>query len=82
MVENVGVSVGISPISHSIPEIQCTSGLMSAILNFGSRPTSDNVGSVTSELGMVENVWVAVGISLISLSIRQTRVLPVCSTPF
>ena len=35
----------------------------SAILNFTSRPTSDNNGSVTSEVGMVENVGVAVGIS-------------------
>jgi len=32
MVENVGVTVGISVISHSIPEMQCTSGLESAIL--------------------------------------------------
>ena len=40
MVENVGVAVGISVISHSILEIQCTSGLTSAILNSGSRPTS------------------------------------------
>jgi len=40
MVEYVGVAVGISVISHSIPEIQFTSRSMSAILNSGSRPTS------------------------------------------
>jgi hypothetical protein len=44
MVENVGKAVGISAICHSIPEIQCTSGLVSAILNFASRPTSRNDG--------------------------------------
>jgi hypothetical protein len=31
------------------PEIQCTSGLESAILDFGSQPTLDNVLNVTSE---------------------------------
>src|SRR5664279_5504060 len=54
-----------------------TSGLESAILNFTSRPTSGNFGSVTSELGMVENVGVAVGISLKSLSISELLLLPV-----
>ena len=44
MVENMGVAVGISMICHSVPEIQCTSGLLSAILNLASRLTSDNVG--------------------------------------
>ena len=32
MVENVGVAVGISSISHSVPDIHSTSGLESAIL--------------------------------------------------
>ena len=32
MVENVGVAVGISTISHSVPEKHSTSGLESAIL--------------------------------------------------
>jgi hypothetical protein len=59
MVENVGVAVGISLISHSIPKIrvgQPTSGLQSTILNFGSRSTSGNVGSVTGEYGMA-TIW-------------------------
>ena len=29
---------------------------MAAIMNFGSRPTSDNVDRVISESGMVENI--------------------------
>jgi hypothetical protein len=46
-VANVRVAVGNSAIYHSIPEMQSTSGLVSAILNFGSRPTSDSVGGIT-----------------------------------
>jgi hypothetical protein len=42
MVKNAGAAVGISVIRHSIPELQCTSGLQSAILNFACRPTSSN----------------------------------------
>jgi len=64
MAENVGLAVGISLITNSIPEVQSTSGLQSAILNSGSRPTSGNVGSVTSESGVVETVGLAVGILL------------------
>jgi hypothetical protein len=44
MVENVGEAVGISTLCLSIPEIQCTSGLVSAILYFASRPASQNDG--------------------------------------
>ena len=73
MVENVTVAVGISVICHSIPEIQCTSGLQSAIFNTGSRPTSDNVGSVTIDPGTVENVRVAVGISMICHSVPEIQ---------
>ena len=39
-----------------------------AILVSGCRPTSDSVGSMTIESGVVENVGVATGISLISQS--------------
>ena len=73
MVENVGVAVGISTISHSVPEKHSTSGLESAILNFGGRVTSDYVGSVTDGSGMVENVGVAVGISVTSHSIPEIQ---------
>ena len=73
MVENVGVAVGISVICHSIPEIQCTSGLQTAILNCDSRPMSGNVGNVTIDSGMVEIAGVAVGISVICHSILEIQ---------
>ena len=73
MVENVGLIVGISVISHFIPEKQCTSGLKSVILNYGARLTSANVGNVTIGSGMVENVGVAVGISTISHSVPEIQ---------
>jgi len=58
---------------HSISEIQSIFGLQSAIFNSGSRPTSVNVGSVTNELGVVENVGLAIGISLITHSIPEIQ---------
>jgi len=72
MAENVGLAVGMSLIAHSIPEIQSTSGLQSAILNSDSRPTSCNVGSVISESGVVETVRLAVGISLFTAGFRHS----------
>ena len=50
-----------------------TSGQLSAILKFGSRWTSDDVISVTIESGMVENVVVDVGISIISYSVTEIQ---------
>jgi hypothetical protein len=44
MVANAGKAVGISAIYHSIPEIQCISGLLFAILNFACQPTLRNDG--------------------------------------
>ena len=72
MADFVGLAVGISLRTHSIPEIQSTSGLQSAILNSGSRPTSGNVGSVTSESGVVETVRLAVGILLFTAGFRHS----------
>ena len=71
MVENVGIAVGILLICHPVPEIQCTSGFQSAILTSGSQLASGNVGIVTNESGVVENVGVAVGIMLISHSVPE-----------
>ena len=48
-------------------------GLQSAILNYGSRPTSDNVGNVTGDSGVIENAGVAVGISVPSHSIPEIQ---------
>ena len=66
VVENVVIAIGISTISHSVLEKHSTSGLESAILNLGGRVTSDNVGSFAVDSGVVENVVVAVGMSVIS----------------
>ncbi len=66
MVDNVGVAIDISLLSHASPEIRCTSGLNAAILFSGCRRMSVNVDDATVELGMVENMGVAVGISLIT----------------
>ena len=72
-IENMVVAVGISVICHSIPEIKCTSGLLSVILNCASPPTSDNVNIVTIDLGTVENVGVAVGFSMICHSVAEMQ---------
>ena len=69
MAENVGEAVGIATISHVVPKKHSTSGLESAILNHVvglSQAMSDKVGGVTTDLDIVENVGVAVGISVIS----------------
>ena len=50
-----------------------TSGPLSDILKFGSRRTSDDVISVTIESGVVENVVVTVGISLVSYSVMEIQ---------
>ena len=50
---------------------------MAAILNFGNRPTSDNVNRVIYELGMVENMGVEVGIATPSLTVEKLFPLPV-----
>ncbi len=60
IVENVGIAIDISLLSHASPETQCTSGLNAVILFFGCRRMSVNVDDVTVELGRVENMGVAV----------------------
>ena len=50
-----------------------TSGPLSAILKLDSRRTSDDVTSATIESGMVENVGVAVGISLLSYPVPEIQ---------
>jgi len=64
MVENVGVAIDISLLSHASPEIQCISGLNAAICFWLSADVV-NVDDATVELGMVEIWGLAVGISLI-----------------
>ena len=43
MVENVGIVVCISLISHSVPEMQCTSGFPSSVSTSGSPVLYGNV---------------------------------------
>ncbi len=51
--------------------------LQSAILNFCSKSTFGNIGSVIIEWGVAENVGVAVGIASLSVSIQKLFLLPV-----
>ena len=71
VVENVRVAVGISLISHSVPEKHSTSGLESAILKYCGRLTPSLIGIITSNMGRVENVGLAFGISVISHSVPE-----------
>ena len=54
-----------------------TSGIMAAILNFGSETMSGNVRSNIFKSGMVENVGIAVGIPMPSLAVQKLFPLPV-----
>jgi len=47
------------------------------MLIFGSQLTSDNVGTDSVELAVVENVGVATRISMISLTVPKIQLLPV-----
>ncbi len=50
---------------------------MAAILNFGSRTTSGNVGGDIVKSGMVDNVGVAVGIAAPSVAVQTLFPFPV-----
>ena len=54
VVENMGVAVGISMISHSVPEKPCTSGLESAILIYDGRLTSHTVDVSPFDVGQCQ----------------------------
>ncbi len=62
---------GIQDVSHHFRF------LMAVILNFGSRPTSDNVGRVISESDMAENMGVDFGIATPSITVEKLFPLPV-----
>ena len=57
MIENVGVAVGISLISHPIPEMLRISGLRSPVLTSGSLALSDCIGNVVIETEILI-IWV------------------------
>ncbi len=65
-----------SAIYHRVKVIS-TSGLVSAIFNFGSQTTSLNVRSDILKSGMVDNVGIAVGIAAPSLAIQKLFKVPV-----
>ena len=67
MVKNIGANVEISAISLLVPDIHCTSGLLSAILNFRHRWTAGIVGSIIPRPHVIENVNAAEEFSLITL---------------
>ena len=71
VVENVRVAVGISLISHSVPEKHSTSGLESAILKYCGRLTPSLIGIITSNMDRVANVGLAFVISVISHSVPE-----------
>ena len=76
MVANVGVAEGIESQAQPVQLLFPFPVSMAAILNFGSRPTSDKVDRVTSMSGMVENMGVEVGIAALSLTVQKLFPLP------
>ncbi len=78
MTENMGVEVGIAAPSVTLRlKVISTSGLMAAILNFGSRITSGNVRGDIVKSGMVDNMGIAVGIAALSVAVQKLFPLPV-----
>jgi len=67
------IAIEISLISHPIPDMQCTSGLSLSVLASVSLAISDNVRNIVIESGMIENVDIAVEISLISQTIPEMQ---------
>ncbi len=67
----VDVKIAAPSFCHRSKLVISTSGLMAAILNFGSRTTSGNVRGdiVKSGMDMVDNVGIAVGIAAPSLAL-------------
>jgi len=60
--ENVGLADGIASGFFYLSNVISMSYLAAAILNFGKRPTSHNVGGVAVMSEMVKNVKAAVEI--------------------
>jgi hypothetical protein len=72
----VGVEVEIAVPSFTVQTV-IPFPLLTAILNFGSRKTSDNVRSDIVRSGIIENVGVAVEIAAPSLAVQTLFPLPV-----
>ena len=63
MIENIGETVGVSVVCHSVDQKHCTSGLPFTVRHFELWRSIDGgiIGCVTKVSGQVENVWVADG---------------------
>ena len=59
-----------------------TSGFVADILSSRCPPMSDNVGSAIFKSGVVENVGVAVGVALLSLSVQESLLSLVSTCQF
>jgi hypothetical protein len=73
MVLNVGLAIEILLVSHPMLEMQYTSGLLSSVLTSGGPAISDNVRNIAIESGMLENMGIAVRISLISYPVPKMQ---------
>ncbi len=69
--ENMGGRIGNRGAICHQSKVISTSGLMTAILNFGSRTTSGNVRGDAVKSGMVDNVGIAVGSTAPSLAVQK-----------
>ncbi len=61
--ENVGIAAGGTSPAIYMKKLISLPVFVVAILSFGCRPMSGNVGCVMSELGVVENMGVTVELS-------------------
>ena len=86
MVDNVGVSTEIAPPSLSVQKLfllpVCIVDISVPDVGSRCRPTSGHVVSGVSELGVVENVGVAIEIASPSVFVQKLFPLPVSSPPF
>ncbi len=62
MVDNVGVGVGISTISHSRPEIQVLPVSKPPFCFYGYKATAGDVATSSIVSGVLENIGLAVEI--------------------
>ena len=59
-----------------------SSSLLAVTLNIGRRPRSGNIGGITGESGIIENMGVAVEIASLSRPSEKLFLLPVWRPPF
>ena len=82
MVENVGVAAGTASPALSVQQLFPLPVFVASILSSGCRPMSCNVGSVISELSMVENVGMAVEIVFVVVIFQSVFGFPAAKLDF